>query len=166
MARPKYPKPDTDQAEIATDLRKLGCVVWITASLPTPVLDLIVCRQGRIVIAEVKPKGRITFTPGEIRSIEELKRVGIEVVITQRAEDVLAAFDALEDELPFTDPLPRPPTEHGRAIRHALDDLLGVQEIAARPGPLSPGDRLALTALADQAVRKLLAVDCLLTDGQ
>jgi len=100
MTRPKYPKPDDNQSAIVEDLRQLGAVVWVTASLPTPVLDLVVLWRGQVRIVEVKAPGRITFTKGELESIEELERVGIEVVVAQSVEDVLAAFDALTNSTP------------------------------------------------------------------
>jgi len=94
--RPKYAKPDRVQESIVADLRKLGAVVWITASLPTPVLDIIVFWRGRIGIVELKEPGdEQDFTPGEVKSIAALKAVGIEVIVATCAEDVIEKFMAL-----------------------------------------------------------------------
>ena len=94
--RPTYTKKDSNQLEIVRDLRDLGAVVWDTANIGGHILDLVVFFRGQARVVEVKAPGRITFTDGEIKSMEELELVGVEVVVAQNTEDVLAAFAALE----------------------------------------------------------------------
>lgn len=99
--RPKYPKPDLNQSELVADLRAVGMVVWVTASLPTPVLDLIVLWRGQIRVVEVKAPGREDdLTEGERESILELACVGIVPIVATCAEDVVAAFDVLKGAIP------------------------------------------------------------------
>jgi len=96
--RPKFAKPDSNQQRIIDDLRQVGAIVWVTASLPTPILDLIVHWRGHTVIAEVKQSGlEDELTPGERLSILELREVGVDVVIATCAEDVIEAFLALDE---------------------------------------------------------------------
>lgn len=93
--RPRHTRKDANQLEIVRDLRALGCVVWDLADLGGHILDLIVFFQGQIRVVEVKAPGRpIVLTVGEVASIQELGCIGIEAVVAQDVEDVLAAFDA------------------------------------------------------------------------
>jgi len=99
MARPKHTKKDANHPELVQQLRDLGAIVWDTADLGGEVLDLIVFWRGCALPVEVKPPGPIRFTDGELESMAKLEQVGIQAVVAQSLEDVLAAFD----ELPFTD---------------------------------------------------------------
>lgn len=95
LMRPKYAKPDLNQSELVADLRALGMVVWVTASLATPVLDLVVSWRGKVAIVEVKRPGQeADLTEGEVESIAELKAVGVPVIIATCAEDVVAFWIA------------------------------------------------------------------------
>ena len=120
--RPRHTRKDTNQLEIVHDLQALGCVVWDTANLGGHVLDIIVFWRGQVRIVEIKAPGRITFTDGEIKSMEELELVGIEVVVAQSLEDVLAAFDALEGR-PFAD------------VRGELGSMIVPEEETISAGP-------------------------------
>lgn len=90
MIRPKYAKVDLNQSELVADMRDIGMVVWVTASLPTPVLDLVAFWRGKIRIIEVKAPGHEQdFTPGELESIAALELVGIKVIVATCLEDIL-----------------------------------------------------------------------------
>lgn len=100
MTRPKYAKPDANQTQLVDDMRDLGMVVWVTASLPTPVLDLIGFWRGNIRIIEVKPPGlEDALNDNERDSIAALAGVGVKVIIATCVEDVIRAFE----EAPPTD---------------------------------------------------------------
>lgn len=89
--RPRYPKTDLNQSELVADLRGLGMVLWITASLATPVLDAIAFWRGHMAVIEIKQPGHEEdFTLGEVESIAALEAVGIQVCVATRAEDVVA----------------------------------------------------------------------------
>jgi len=91
--RPKYPKPDLNQSELVADMRDIGMVVWVTASLPTPVLDLIAFWRGCIAIIEVKRPGHEQdFTPGERESIAELSTVDVKVIVATCLEDIIGQW--------------------------------------------------------------------------
>lgn len=101
MMRPKRTKPDANQPQIVADLRGLGAVVWILAGIGGRVLDLAVFWRGLALPVEVKMPGQeYRLTAGEIASIEELRRVGIEPCVATCVEDVVEAFEtmALEED--------------------------------------------------------------------
>ncbi len=92
--RPKHARTDRVQNQLVSNLRQLGMVVWVTAPLPTPVLDLAVFWRGQTRIVEVKTPGHEQdFTEGERRSIQQLRAAGVEVIVATCAEDVIAAWD-------------------------------------------------------------------------
>lgn len=94
--RPKYTKPDDNQGAIVADLRKLGAVVWITASLGGEVLDLLVFWHGRCLPVEVKrPDHAADLTKNERWSIHSLSLVGVEAIVATCTEDVVQAFERL-----------------------------------------------------------------------
>ncbi len=101
--RPKHPKPDTNQSQIVNELRNLGVVVWVTASLATPILDLVAFWRGIALVVEVKvPGAEKRLTDGEREGIRKLAQVGVEVVVATCTEDVVTALDkrALTKSLP------------------------------------------------------------------
>ena len=92
-ARPKYAKPDANQAEIIADLRKMGVYVWITAALGGEVLDAIVFWRGRTVPVEFKAVGSENdLTDGEREGIRRLHAVGVTAVVATCARDVMDAL--------------------------------------------------------------------------
>jgi len=96
VTRHRYLKTDANQPEIVAELRQLGAVVWITASLGGSILDLIVFWRGSAIPVEIKMPGkREELTDGEREGIRQLAAVGVEAVVATCAEDVVAAFKEL-----------------------------------------------------------------------
>jgi len=96
MTRHRFMKPDANQAEIVAELRKLGAVVWITASLGGSVLDIVVFWRGQVVPVEIKVPGkRDALTAGEREGIRLLALVGVRAVVATCTEDIVATFEKL-----------------------------------------------------------------------
>ena len=92
IARPKYTKKDKNHAEIVSQCKELGMVVWDTADLGGEILDIIIMWKGKIAIVEIKsPGGRLT--KNEKISINKLKDVGIDVIVAYGLEDILKYYE-------------------------------------------------------------------------
>jgi hypothetical protein len=93
MGRPRHTRRDANQAELVEDLRTVGAVVWDLADHGGEVLDLLVFWRGRARPIEVKQPGREDeLTSDEEKSIEELRRAGVEAIVAARLEDVIKAW--------------------------------------------------------------------------
>ena len=97
MNRPKRTAPDKNQPTIVRHARDLGMVVWDTHNIGGEVLDILICWRGRCLPVEIKRPGhRDALTPGERRGIAALAHVGVQAVIAESIDDVLAAFEVGE----------------------------------------------------------------------
>ena len=95
-ARPRYPKPDRNQAEIIDQLTEMGLVVWNLSSLGGNVLDIVVFGYGRALPVEIKFHGlESDLTEGEAESIRQLSEVGVEALVASDAEQIVRQFDKM-----------------------------------------------------------------------
>lgn len=95
--RPKYTRKDKNHADIVTELRDLGAIVWDLADLGGEVLDILVIWRGEIRIVEIKSEGNENnFTDDEEISIAKLRDAGVEPVVALETEDVLRSFGAID----------------------------------------------------------------------
>jgi len=98
--RPKYPKPDANQAHVVAELQTLGFCVWDLSRDGGEILDLMVggwddnLRGHRWVAVEIKgPRGRLT----------QAQRCFCETwpelpwIIAHSTEDVLRAFGRIDE---------------------------------------------------------------------
>jgi len=93
MSRPRHPKTDQNQASMVAILRSLGFVVWLTDSVGSEVLDLVVFKDGQTRVVELKRPGqRDALTENEKASIKALDDVGIEAIVATTWRDVVTAF--------------------------------------------------------------------------
>ena len=88
MFRPKYTKPDENQAEIVEKIRAKGMVVWDTHHAGGYIFDLIVFWKGRCIPVEVKHPGYTDsdFTDKERESMRLLTEMGITFLVATSAE--------------------------------------------------------------------------------
>ena len=95
--RPRHPKPDSNQAQIIRDLRRLGFVVHDVSSLGGDCLDLFVCgytnEQGAQAWVQIEVKtdtGKLTEAEAEYIVQADLE--GVPVLVARCTEDVLRWF--------------------------------------------------------------------------
>jgi len=94
--RPRHTKRDKNQAQVVSDLRRLGMVVWDLADQGGKILDLMVFWKGQAVPVEIKQPGlERDLTEEERGSMRELIGVGICPVIAVCAEDVVAHIEEM-----------------------------------------------------------------------
>ena len=88
-----YGHRDANHGEIKKGLEKLGAVVWDTAILGSPALDMVVCWRGRCIPVEIKsPGNKKKLTERQRESIESLRAVGVESIVATCVEDVVNKF--------------------------------------------------------------------------
>ena len=91
--RPKYPKPDANQAQIITELGQLGAWIINTSTIGGVTLDLVVCWRGLCIPVEIKVPGcELDLTDGEKMAIEQLHQRGIPAFVATCTEDVVALW--------------------------------------------------------------------------
>jgi len=92
--RPRHTRRDKNQQQIIDELRELGAVVWDLADHGGEVLDLLVFWRGECRPVEVKRPGHETeLTKGELESILDVGRVGVDAIIASCTEDVIAKWE-------------------------------------------------------------------------
>lgn len=82
-------RPDANQAEIVAALRMYGCYVQdVSHARPSIGFDLIVARDGRLWLCEVKVDGKAKLTPNEKRTHILYRSAGVEIHRLETVDDV------------------------------------------------------------------------------
>ena len=90
MVRPKYTKPDGNQAEIVEDLRARGFDVDIVAHLPG-LYDLVVCKAVCVRVEVKDEGGKLTDTEKEYYEKQKHKS---SYILARSAADVVHWFNS------------------------------------------------------------------------
>lgn len=85
---------DANQAEIVAALRAAGCSVFCTHETAHGFPDLVVARDRRTILLEVKSPGG-KMTPGQLAFFDDWRG---EVYVVRSVDDALRAIGVLEAE--------------------------------------------------------------------